>query len=92
MPDVADYATFDEMQGVNINYEYLTAERVQKVHSEEHFIGLWYSVAMQTENEQMWHSAFTSGGGVDFFYSDNPLDAMQTRNNLQHPVTVKARL
>ena len=43
VPDPADYSTFEHMTGVNIFYNYLTQERVEKVHSTGSFIGLWYS-------------------------------------------------
>ena len=38
----------------------------------------------------MWQSVFTEDGGVDFFYSDSPLEAMQMRDQLQAEVA-KAR-
>lgn len=81
--DPHDYATQDQMTGVNIYYEYLTPERVKKVHSTQNFIGLWYVAVMQTEDVEMWSRVFLSGGGVDFFYSDKPLEAMATRDSLQ---------
>ena len=31
----------------------------------------------------MYEKVFTIGGGVDFFFSDRPLDAMKVRDQLQ---------
>ena len=81
--DPHDYATHDQMTGVNIYIEYLTPERVLKVHSTKNFIGLWYVAVRQTEDAEMWSKVFLSGGGVDFFYSDKPLEAMAIRDSFQ---------
>ena len=64
---------------MNIFLNYLTKERVEKVHSTNNFIGLWYAASHETENDDLWARIFTTGDGVDFFYSDHPLEAMQAR-------------
>ena len=69
------------MTGVNIFLEYLTEERVSKVHNDGSLIGLWYVKARHTEDAAMWEKAFTFDGGIDFFYSDMPLAAMEYRNS-----------
>lgn len=88
-PDPNDYETFDEMVGMNIDYWQFRADRVEKIHSTNNFVGLWYSVTRASENEEMWFKAFTEGGGVDFFFSDKPIEAMQSRDSLQNQQLTK---
>ena len=38
---------------------------------------MWYSAARASEDNAFWDKMF--GLGVDFFYSDKPLEAMQAR-------------
>lgn len=49
-PDPDNYETFDEMVGMNIDYAQFTSERVEKIHSTNNFVGLWYSVTRASED------------------------------------------
>jgi len=38
----------------------------------------------------MWDKVFKAGGvGVDFFFSDKPVKAMEVRNSIQASFTIK---
>ena len=80
-PDALDYVTPEHMTGINIMYDYLTEERVRKVHGSEKLMGVWYFAKTRTEDAEMWAKLFTIEGGVDFFFSDNPVEAMQIRDS-----------
>ena len=68
------------MTGVNIFLSYLTDERVNKVHNDGSFIGLWYVASRTEENTEMWQQVFKVDCCVDFFFSDKPVEAMQARD------------
>ena len=61
------------MSGVNIRYNFLTDEVLNKVHSQRKLLGVWYNKIDTIEDNVMYKKIFTSG--VDFFYSDKPLEA-----------------
>jgi len=77
------------MTGVNISYSYLTNAVATRVLQDQSYLGVYYCANVQRENQEMWQKAFTTCGGVDFFYSDIPIPAMQVRDRLQ---SVQARL
>ena len=105
IPDyIYDYGTQEGMTGINISYDYLEEGRCSKVHSDNKYLGIWYSGWVRsdlwspmsyldehssnvfgvngdhsTPEPDMWEKAFTIDGGVDFFYSDYPLQAMELR-------------
>ena len=66
------------MSGVNIRYNFLTDEVLNKVHSQRKLLGVWYNKIDTIEDNVMYEKIFTSG--VDFFYSDKPLEAMAMRD------------
>ena len=87
-PDFEDdrdqYNTFEDHSGVNIFFNYITEQVVNKVHQQgNNKIGLWHCARRNTENDHMYRQIFTIGGGVDFFFSDKPVEAMLARDQLQ---------
>mmetsp|Transcript_13204 Transcript_13204/g.17964 ORF Transcript_13204/g.17964 Transcript_13204/m.17964 type:complete len:129 (+) Transcript_13204:519-905(+) len=87
LPDTLDYAILDETTGVNIFLDYLTEERVTKVHSNGGYVGLWYAASKHTEDAAMWEKVYTTGAGIDFFFSDKPVEAIEARNRHQPKVS-----
>ena len=76
-PDPADYEIFDQTTGINMMLQYMTVERVSRVRNNGGLIGLWYYAPKDpNENHEMWSKVFTICGGVDFFFSDKPVQAM----------------
>ena len=64
--------------------QYMTEERIKKVQKSGHLVGLWYSVFRDpVEDVKMWRPVFTMAGGVNFFFSDKPLEAMKSRDKFQ---------
>ena len=87
-PDFEDdrdqYNTFEDHSGVNIFFNHITEQVVNKVHQQgNNKIGLWHCARRNTENDHMYQQVFTIGGGVDFFFSDKPVEAMRARDQLQ---------
>ena len=84
LPDPDDYEVFYGTTGINVMYDYMTEDIVQKAHSDGHYIGVWYAADTNTESEEMWEEVFSADGkGVEFFYSDKPKDAILVRNKIQ---------
>ena len=46
-------------------------------------IGLWYKASVNPDEHVLWEDVFSIGGGVDFFFSDTPIKAMQARDKIQ---------
>lgn len=64
--------------------EFMTVARVKKVRRSGGLFGLWYLALWNpNEGDKIWNKVFTIEGGVDFFFSDKPLQAMQARDKLQ---------
>ena len=57
-------------------------ETIRKFKSENKLIGVWFQKKSQPESKRMRTRVFTIEGGVDFFFSDNPLEAMKIRDSL----------
>ena len=70
------------MDGINVQYKYLTEEIVKKVHDDKKYIGLWCPMG-GWESPEMMAKVFTHGGGVDFFFSNSPVEAMLYRDSIQ---------
>ena len=70
------------MAGINIVYEDLAEESVRKVQFENKLLGVWFVKKSQPESKAMRTKVFTIEGGVDFFFSDDPLEAMKLRDSL----------
>ena len=84
LPDPANYAIFDQTTGINIMLQYMTEERIKKVQKSGHLVGLWFSMAREgKEDVKVWKQVFTMAGGVNFFYSDRPLESMKARDKFQ---------
>ena len=82
LPDPADYAIFDQTRGINIMLQYLTDEIVSQTHASGSLVGLWYAARLNPLEDDMWQQVFSAAGGVDFFFSDKPLHAMEARNRI----------
>lgn len=83
MPDPFNYEVDEGTTGINVLYEYLTEEIVQKAHTAGNYVGVWYATATKEESEEMWDEVFSvAGKGVDFFFSDKPQEAMKARDKL----------
>lgn len=76
------YTTPEHVIGTNINYGDLMEETIRKFKSENKLIGVWFQKKSQPESKRMRTRVFTIEGGVDFFLSDNPLEAMKIRDSL----------
>ena len=68
------------MTGVNIRYNFLSNEVERKVHYKNKLLGVWYNKIDTNEDNEMYENVFSIGGGVDFFYSDKPLEAKKVRD------------
>ena len=56
---------------------------MQKIHDGGNYAGVWYAADTSEESDEMWNEVFTiNSKGVDFFYSDKPLEAMKARDTL----------
>ena len=66
------------MTGITIHYKYLTDDVIAKIRGKNKLLGIWWGFYKNTltESNEMWGKVFTIGGGVDFFFSDSPLEAM----------------
>lgn len=77
-PDPLDFAVnHDYMTGVVVLETYLRAKYVRKIHDQDRYIGVYKG---RTEDFKLWEHVFSLE--ADFFYSDEPLLAMHTRDNL----------
>jgi len=68
-----------EYGGVNISATYLTQELVDSVKSKGKTLGVWVAASVLKEDETFWRRVF-SMRGIDFFYSDFPIEAMKVRD------------
>ena len=73
------------MTGINVDYHYLEQDVIEKTQADGKVIGVWYWSSNQggptTENEDIYERVFGKiGNKVDYFYSDNPLEAMRVRD------------
>ena len=84
-PDAEDYQIDAEFHGVNIIYNQLNRQLVQRFKSEERpmLIGVWYWLKLNQEDQTMYNRVFKTCSPIDFFYSDKPLQAMEARAAIQ---------
>ena len=71
------------ISGVSMKLQSLNENISRKIRADGGLIGIWFYANKDSEDEEMWRNVFTTGGGVDFFYSDHPLEAMQVRDAMQ---------
>ena len=77
LPDPDNYEVFAGTTGINLLFNYLEEDIVQKIHDGGNYAGVWYAADTSEESDEMWNEVFTiNSKGVDFFYSDKPLEAM----------------
>ena len=88
-PEQDGYETSTGMTGINVDYHHLEQKVIEKTQEDGKVIGVWYWNANQggptTENIDVYEHVFgRTGNIVDYFYSDNPLEAMRVRDMIQN--------
>lgn len=79
--DESHYNLIDGVSGINLAEHYMTKERVDAIKQHGGTIGVWFGKKVCPENEELYSRIFNAG--VDYFYSDCPLEAMQARDKMQ---------
>lgn len=87
-PEANGYPTPTGMAGINVDYHYLEQDVIEDTQKNGNVLAVWYWNADQggttTENDEMYQHVFgKTGKMVDYFYSDNPLEAMRVRDLIQ---------
>ena len=67
------------MAGFAVNFNTLDQSHVDEVHADDHIIGIY---GAETDIDFYWNYCFKEIVGLDFFFSDNPIEAMKARDVL----------
>lgn len=77
-----DFVTPEQLEGNSINYNLLNEERMESiVDGGKNSIGIYSSIT-DGEGPERWEKVFSFKGGVDYFYSDKPIEATRARNRI----------
>lgn len=75
------YPTPQGMEGINIDLHYLEQSVIRKTQFEGKSLSVWYWTETEEETTKAYNKLFgLTGNKVDFFYSDDPLEAMKARD------------
>ena len=68
---------------MNFQMEQLQTSLVKEERRKGNLVGMWYIASANLESGELWEKAFRTCGGIDFFYSDRPVEAMAARDAIQ---------
>ena len=75
------YPTPRGMQGINLDLHYLDQDVIEKTQTNGNAVAVWYWTKTESENDQVYNLLFgKTGNKVDYFYSDQPMEAMRARD------------
>lgn len=83
-----DYSIDDTLDGVNLIYTQLNRPLIESLRETHSLIGVWFWTEQSVENHAMYVRVFQTCSNIDFFYSDQPLEAMAARDALNASTTV----
>ena len=80
-PETNGYSTPEGMQGINIDLHWLDQNVIEQTQAEGKTLAIWYWTETESETTKVYDTLFgATGNTVDYFFSDNPLKAMEVRN------------
>jgi len=71
----------ENTDGFNLYVPFVNEKTTGFIKSQSGLVGVWWHASHQQENDEMYKLVMQDCG-VDFFFSDKPLEAMAYRKNL----------